>query len=84
MSNKVTVDQIDEMVENAADIQYHHFEGTTTVVCLVTLQNGFSLVGDAACINMSDFDLELGKDIAVHKAKEQLWALEAYLRKNQE
>lgn len=81
MTQKMTTEDIDYMVENAHDIQFHHFEGTTTIVCLLTLENGFSIVGSAACINMEDFDVDLGEETALGEAKEKIWELEGYRRK---
>ena len=78
---RITEEEVDYMVENAEDIQFYHFQGTTTIVCLLTLENGFSIVGSGACINMADFDQNMGEEIALNKAKEQIWELEGYRRK---
>lgn len=72
------------MIENAKDIQYHHFNGTTTTVCVVTLSNDFSIVGSSDCVSVDDFDPIIGMDEAVKDASRQLWAFEAYRRKSLE
>lgn len=61
----------------AAD--YHRFPGTTTTVCLLTLKNGFSVVGESACASPENFDEALGKKIAHDNARNKIWQLEGYL-----
>lgn len=48
-------------------------------VCVVTLRNGFTLVGKSACASPENFDLEIGGKIARDDARKQIWALEGYL-----
>jgi hypothetical protein len=60
---------------------YHQFPGTTVTVCLLTVLNGFSVLGQSACVNMSDFDAEMGRKYAKEDAINQLWRLEGYLAK---
>lgn len=79
MSKKITRQEIDDMV-NKATFQYHHFEGTTTTVCLLTLQSGFSVVGSSACISPDDFNPTIGRSEAVKHAANKLWELEGYRR----
>jgi len=48
-------------------------------ICVLSLENGFSLVGKAAPADPTNFDLELGKKFAYEDALRQLWPLEGYL-----
>lgn len=57
------------------DVQYHQFEGTTVTVCCMTLENGFNVIGESACISPANFDAEIGKTVACDNAFEQLWKL---------
>lgn len=59
--------------------QYHVFEGTTTTIALLTLENGYTVSGESACASASNFDEELGKKIARENARNKIWALEGYL-----
>lgn len=54
---------------------YHHFTGTTTIVCALTLDNDFVVVGKASCLSATTFDPEIGKKIARENAVNQLWEL---------
>jgi hypothetical protein len=57
---------------------YHHFEDTTTVSCLLTLKNGAQVLGKAACIEPENFKLEVGMDVAKNDAISKIWELEGY------
>lgn len=59
--------------------QYHVFEGTTTTVCCLTLENGYTVIGESACVSAGNFDAELGQKIAKQNAREKIWPLEGYL-----
>lgn len=75
---RITPDHITSCI---ADEQYHVFEGTTFTVCLLTLKNGFNVVGESACASPENFDAELGRKIARENAVQKIWALEGYLLK---
>lgn len=72
---RVTPERIEEVIV-AED--YHVFPGTTVTVCLLTLANGYGVVGSSACASPENFDEELGKKIARGNARDQIWALEGY------
>lgn len=59
--------------------QYHVFDGSCLTVCCLTLQNGFTVVGESACASPANFNAELGQKIAREKARDKIWALEGYL-----
>ena len=44
--------------------QYHHFVGTTVTVCVITMRNGFTVVGKSACANPDNFEEALGEKLA--------------------
>jgi hypothetical protein len=60
---------------------YHVFPGTMLTVCCLTLQNGFTVVGESACASPANFDAEIGRKIARDHARNKIWALEGYLLK---
>ena len=59
--------------------RYHIFEGTTVTVCLLTMENGFSVIGESAAVSPTNFDAEIGRKVARQHARDQLWKLEGYL-----
>lgn len=63
--------------------QYHHFEGTTVMVCALTLVNGYTVIGSAASASVDNFDEEIGKKVAKTEAINKIWPLEGYRLKQQ-
>ena len=76
---RVTPERIAEVVLSEA---FYVFPGTTLTVCCLTLQNGFTVTGESACVSAENFDAELGRRIARENAKEKIWALEGYALRN--
>lgn len=75
---RVTPERLDEVISSE---QYHLFDGSQLTVCVLTLQNGFTVVGESACASPENFNAELGRKIARDHAKNKIWALEGYLLK---
>ncbi len=61
--------------------QFHQFPNTTTIVCLLTLRNGFTVTGESACASPENFDQAIGEGIARRNARDKIWSLEGYLLK---
>lgn len=59
--------------------QYYRFPGTSTIVCCITLTNGFTVTGESSCVSSANFDEEIGKEVAFNKAKDKIWVFEGYL-----
>jgi len=78
--NRVTRDQINSEI---LDIQYYVFPGTTTTVACVTLRNGYSVTGEAACIDGDEFNPTIGQELALDRAKAKIWGLLAFTLMNQ-
>ena len=72
---KLNIDAINDLVATA---EYHHFENTTCVVCLLKLKNGCHTVGHASCLEYKNFDIDAGKKVAYEKALAEIWRLEGY------
>ena len=73
---RVTPERVEEVI---ASEQYHVFAGTTFTACLLTLQNGYTVLGESACASPENFDAALGRKIARKNAVNKIWALEGYL-----
>ena len=72
---RVTPAAIDALIK-AED--YHVFPGTMLTVCCLTLQNGFTVIGESACASPENFNAELGRKIARDKARNAIWPLAGY------
>lgn len=73
---RVTPQHIDDTIKSE---QYHVFEGTTLTICVLTLQNGYTVTGESAAASPDNFDEEIGKRIARENARQKIWQLEGYL-----
>ena len=53
-------------------------DGRTTL-CMLTLENGYTIKGLSACVDAAEFNLDLGRKYALEDAIRQIWPLEGYL-----
>jgi len=53
-------------------------DGRTTL-CILDLENGYTIKGLSACVDAREFDLNLGRKYAFEDALRQIWPLEGYL-----
>ena len=76
MSNKVTLEQIQSKIKSESYIVLP--DGRTTL-CMLVLENGFTINGTSACVDAANFDINLGRRYAHEDAIRQIWPLEGYL-----
>ncbi len=77
-SNTVTKESITSKI---VKVEYHQHAGTTLTFCVLTLENGFTITGESACADPTNFNAEIGQKIAYDNAFSKAWALEGYLLK---
>lgn len=75
---RLTPDDIHAVI---TDESYTLLENTTTTICYLTLQNGFVVTGESACISAENFDQKIGCEVAYKQALGKIWMLEGYLMK---
>lgn len=46
--------------------------------CVLVLKNGFTVTGESACASPENFDVEVGRKIALENAKQRVWPLMGY------
>lgn len=80
IKDRITISDIHSAVLKA---QYHVFPGTTLTVCCLTLKNGYTVTGEAACVNPANFDPVVGQKYSMEDALKKIWVLEGYLLKQQ-
>lgn len=52
---------------------------TTMTVCVLVMQNGFTILGKSAPASPGNFNTDLGRKFAREDAMRQAWAFEGYL-----
>lgn len=72
---KVTKEGIEDIINDA---YYFVLPGTTVTICSLTLYNGYSVRGESACVDTSNFNKEIGRQLAYKDAFKKIWALEGY------
>lgn len=77
----VTQKQIDEILSNSEFKEFHRIFGKQCVV-VALLPNGFTIVGESACVDPNNYDETIGYDLALKDIENQLWMLEGYLLQN--
>ena len=75
---RITLEDIENSVVAEA---YYIFPDTTVTICLLTLKNGFNVMGESACASPENFDKAVGRKVALANAKSKIWVLEGYLLK---
>ncbi len=83
---RITKEKIEAQIKaeycgNAAAL----FDGAPTIaelglltLCVLVMQNGFTIVGKSACASPENYNEEVGRRIAREDAIQQIWALEGY------
>lgn len=68
-AKKVTKDFLEGEI---ADVKYQRLDGTLTH-CTITTHDGFTFTGESACIDPTQFDEEIGQQIAYIQAFDKMW-----------
>lgn len=76
MTNKVTLEAIKAKIKDEC---YLVLPDGRTTVCMLTLENGYTIKGLSACVDASNFNIDLGRKYAYEDAIRQIWPLEGYL-----
>lgn len=74
--SKVTAESISRRIVST---EYYRWPGKTLTLALITLDNGFTSLGQSACVDPENFDENLGRKYAKQDAFNKLWQLEGYL-----
>lgn len=76
-TNKLTDNRIIRLLQNS-DYEYHiSFKKALILSC--KLPNGFVIIGVGACVDPENFDISIGKEVALKQIYEKLWELEGYV-----
>lgn len=53
--------------------------GETVTHCRIVLDNGYSVSGESACVNVENYNQQIGEKIAFDNAFRQLWPLFGFM-----
>lgn len=74
MNKTVTQQMIDDSILKEEDFKI----GQKTTIVLLTLKNGFEVVGVSGCVDPANYTHDIGVVNARKRAIDQIWALEGY------
>ena len=75
--NRVT---LDDMLAKVSDVEYvYPLKHPHLTVAIMTIENGFVLIGKSAPADPDNFDMKLGQKFAYDDCIRQMWQLEGYL-----
>lgn len=74
---RVSLDDIKAKVVGAE--YFRAGPGGLLTLCVVTLVNGFTVVGEGACASPENFNEDVGRQFAFEAALRKVWSLEGYL-----
>ena len=74
--DKVTIERINSRI---AKTDYIILPNSSVTLCNLTLENGFSVRGESACVDSRNFNKEIGEQLARKDAFSKMWELEGYL-----
>ena len=58
LAPRITPDHLETVITSE---QYHVFANTTFTACLLTLKNGYTVLGESACASPENFNAALGR-----------------------
>ena len=80
VTNKVTLENIISKIKKE---EYVVLPSGKVMVCELTLENGFTVRGQAAVVDKANFNEDIGKQISKENAIREIWQLEGYLLQEQ-
>ncbi|WP_416730295.1 Gp49 family protein [Fictibacillus sp. JL2B1089] len=79
--NKVTAEQIEGIMQ-ASEFEVFHRVFDKQCLVVAKLPNGFTVVGESACVDPDNYVEEIGEKIAKDRIKNRIWELEGYALQN--
>lgn len=76
MSNTVTQEQINSIIEKAQFVTETYFNKTTVV--LAKLPNGFVIVESSSCVDPANYNEKMGFEICKERIVNKVWELEGF------
>jgi hypothetical protein len=75
---------IADIYAKIAKSEYTILSDYRTTICQLTLQNGFTVIGKSACVDVRTFNKADGEKYAFEDAVSKVWELEGYLLKERQ
>lgn len=76
-ANSITKEQIDTIMDNSNYEVFHAVFGKQCIV-VAQLPNGFTVIGESACVDPENYDPNIGFELALKRIESKIWELEGY------
>ena len=76
MANQITAEDIRSKIKSET---YLVLPDGRTTLCVLSLENGFTITGTSACVHAANFNIDTGRQYAHAEAFRKIWELEGYL-----
>lgn len=70
---------LESMLGKVKSVTYTLLPDNRTTICQLTMENNYTVNGHSACVDIANYNKELGEKYAYEDAVKQLWPLEGYL-----
>ncbi len=77
--NKPNTITLNDILAKVKGVTYTVLPNGRTTICQLTLENGYSVEGKSACVDIANFNKALGEQYAYNDAISKTWELEGYL-----
>lgn len=73
----------EQLLGNIKSVDYIVHKESCLTLCIITLNNGFTVTGESACADPKMFDAAIGRRIAYEHAERKIWPLMGYALKEE-
>jgi len=74
-NNTITQENVDAFISSVEIITV----GNKSTIVIATLANGFKVIESSSCVDVANYDEEMGKNICMDKIKDKVWMLLGFL-----
>ena len=68
-----------DMLNRVKKTEYVVLPDEKTTICILYIENGYTVHGESACVDPNEFNKALGEKYSYEDAIDKLWPLEGYL-----
>jgi hypothetical protein len=61
------------------ETEYLQWPGTNHTLCMIKLDNGFTVIGTSCCVSEKNYNADVGQTLAHENAFDQLWSYFAFM-----
>lgn len=74
LKNSLTIEDVEALIVKEEAVTL----GIKTTAVVITLENGFEVVGLSSCVDPEKYNIEFGKNIARQRALDKVWEVAGY------